>query len=110
MTWRATRGELPGWARPALALWLGALLASWWPPLIVLGIVAAVLLAVGKIHGRLSARASSSCPAAAPDEGPTAGSGWTGKSGQDPSSAAESTQPTGSARASAASGPQLPGG
>jgi len=51
VTWRATRGELPGWARPALALWLGALLASWWPPLIVLGIVAAVLLAVGKIHG-----------------------------------------------------------
>lgn len=78
VAWSMADGRLPRWAGPALGLWLGGLLATWWPPLIVVGfasvlldgvvrqrwpeilvpvavlgcaVVAVVLMAVGNIHG-----------------------------------------------------------
>ena len=72
------REPTPGWAGTAVALWLGALLSTWWPPLFAVGVlgtaldraaarsrpavrmpaavvagivVAAVLIAVGNVHG-----------------------------------------------------------
>jgi membrane associated rhomboid family serine protease len=36
------RPHTPRWTGSALALWLGVLLASWWPPLVGIGLVAAV--------------------------------------------------------------------
>jgi len=76
--WSLRDERMPGWAGPAVALWLGALLATWWPPLFVVGVlgtaldrafartrpmvrtpaavvasgvVAAVLIAAGDVHG-----------------------------------------------------------
>jgi membrane associated rhomboid family serine protease len=39
LAWYLTRRAAPRWASSALVLWLGALLATWWLPLIVVGIV-----------------------------------------------------------------------
>jgi hypothetical protein len=33
----------PGWAGTAVALWLGALLATWWPPLFAVGVLGSAL-------------------------------------------------------------------
>ena len=76
--WSLRHEGMPGWAGPAVALWLGALLATWWSPLFVVGVlgtaldrafartrptartaaavvasgvVAAVLIAAGNVHG-----------------------------------------------------------
>lgn len=43
LAWAIDRPAAPPWAGVAALLWLGALLATWWPPLIVLGAVAAGL-------------------------------------------------------------------
>jgi len=75
LAWRAADPDLPFWARPAALFWLGALLATWWPPLLIVGLaagiaeprlphrtrrlllpaasalVAAVLIAVANVHG-----------------------------------------------------------
>lgn len=40
--WSVTAMRTPSWAGPAVALWLGALLATWWPPLIAVGVLGAV--------------------------------------------------------------------
>jgi membrane associated rhomboid family serine protease len=78
LAWSLRTERTPSWAGRAVALWLGALLATWWPPLFAVGVlgavtdravarsrpraqvavavgasgvVAAVLVAVGNIHG-----------------------------------------------------------
>jgi membrane associated rhomboid family serine protease len=78
VAWSLRHERTPGWAGSALALWLGALLSTWWPPLFAVGVVgtaldraaarrrpairmpvavvasvvvAAVLIAVGNVHG-----------------------------------------------------------
>jgi membrane associated rhomboid family serine protease len=78
VAWSLTEGCMPRWAGSALALWIGALLGTWWPPLIAVGVVGAgvdravlmsrpavrvpaavvacavvavVLIAVGNVHG-----------------------------------------------------------
>ena len=42
LAWRAADPDLPPWARPAALFWLGALLATWWPPLLLLGLAAGI--------------------------------------------------------------------
>lgn len=78
VAWSLRDRRAPSWAGGALALWLGALLSTWWPPLLAVGIagtaldraaarnrpeirlpaavigsllVAAVLIAVRNVHG-----------------------------------------------------------
>jgi membrane associated rhomboid family serine protease len=43
LAWTLHRHDVPRWTSTALALWLGALLATWWAPLIAVGISGAVL-------------------------------------------------------------------
>jgi membrane associated rhomboid family serine protease len=42
LAWLVVRPHAPQWTGSALVLWLGVLLATWWPPLVGLGLVAAV--------------------------------------------------------------------
>ena len=78
VAWSLRYDRMPGWAGSTVALWLGALLATWWSPLFAVGVlgsaldravartrpatrtagaviasvaVAAVLIAAGNIHG-----------------------------------------------------------
>jgi membrane associated rhomboid family serine protease len=42
LAWLIARPAAPRWTGSALALWLGVLLATWWAPLVGLGLLAAV--------------------------------------------------------------------
>jgi membrane associated rhomboid family serine protease len=42
LAWLVVRPHAPRWTGSAVALWLGVLLATWWPPLVAFGLVAAV--------------------------------------------------------------------
>lgn len=43
VAWSLRHERMPGWAGTAVALWLGALLATWWPPLFAVGVVGSAL-------------------------------------------------------------------
>jgi hypothetical protein len=43
VAWSLRHERMPGWAGTAVALWLGALLATWWPPLFAVGVLGSAL-------------------------------------------------------------------
>jgi hypothetical protein len=43
LAWSLCHERMPGWGGSAVALWLGALLATWWSPLFALGVVGSAL-------------------------------------------------------------------
>ena len=43
VAWSLRHERMPGWAGTAVALWLGALLATWWPPLFAVGVLGTAL-------------------------------------------------------------------
>ena len=43
VAWSLRHERMPGWGGSAVALWLGALLATWWSPLFTVGVLGSAL-------------------------------------------------------------------